>query len=350
MIRRLVLGVSVVSLGSVVAAVGCGGGSNPSGFGEDGGNGGSSSGGGQSTSSSGGTGLGNGDGGGTTLGVGDGGGTGNGCSAASQLVYVLSKGNAIYSFAPQTKAFTKISSLQCNAGSMSPNSMAVDREGNAWVNYASFDALGNPTAGSIFKVTIATGACAATNITLKSGWYQLGMGFSTVSATDTTDTLYVAATGSAAAAACLGFGGGGGGNTSAGLGSLDTVGGTLTAIGPFTGDLAGQSAELTGTGDGRLFGFFVDSPVKVAQIAKTSGATSNEVSMTGVACPQAWAFSFWGGDFYLYTSPDGTTDSTVTHYTTADGGIDTSYVSDTGMVIVGAGVSTCAPTTPPPVQ
>jgi hypothetical protein len=67
-----------------------------------------------------------------------------------------------------------------------------------------------------------------------------------------------------------------------------------------------------------------------------------------VQCPQAWAFSFWGGDFYLYTSPDGTTDSTVTHYTTGDGGIDTSYVNDTGMVIVGAGVSTCAPTTQPP--
>ncbi len=204
--------------------------------------------------------------------------------------------------------------------------------------------------GSIFKVTIATGACAATNITLTSGWYQLGMGFSTVSATDTTDTLYVAATGSASAAACIGLGGGGGGNTSNGLGSLDTDAGTLTPIGAFTGDLAGQSAELTGTGDGRLFGFFVDSPVKVAQIAKASGATSNEISMIGVACPQAWAFSFWGGDFYLYTSPDGTTNSSVTHYTTADGGIDTSYVSKAGFVIVGAGVSTCAPTKPPPVQ
>jgi hypothetical protein len=234
---------------------------------------------------------------------------------------------------------------------MTPNSMAVDREGNAWVNYVAANPItGKPTGGSIFKVTIATGDCAATNITLTSGWYQLGMGFSTVSATDTTDTLYVAATGSASAAACVGLGGGGGGTTSKGLGSLDTDAGTLTPIGVFTGDLAGQSAELTGTGDGRLFGFFVDSPVKVAQIDKGSGATSNEVSMTGVACPSAWAFSFWGGDFYLYTSPDGTTNSTVTHYTTADGGIDTSYVANAGFVIVGAGVSTCAPTTPPPVQ
>jgi hypothetical protein len=68
--------------------------------------------------------------------------------------------------------------------------------------------------------------------------------------------------------------------------------------------------------------------------------------MTGVQCPQAWAFSFWGGDFYLYTASSTTTSSTVTHYTTADGGIDTGYTT-AGFTIVGAGVSTCAPTTPP---
>jgi hypothetical protein len=282
------------------------------------------------------------------------GGNNSGCSAASQLVYVLTIDNQIYSFDPPSKAFTKISTLQCQADGMTPNSMAVDRLGNAWVNYVSTpDPLtGEPTSGAIYKVDIATGACTATNISLTDGWYQVGMGYSTASATDTTDTLYVTATNSSGSA-CAGGGGGlfGGGTTSAGLGTVDTTAGTLTPIGPFSGNLAGQSAELTGTGDGRLFGFFVLEPVEVAQIDKTSGATSNAVSMPTVSCPiEAWAFSFWGGDFYLYTSPDQTTPSSVTHYSTGDGGIDTEYVTNSGIVIVGAGVSTCAPTTQPPPQ
>jgi hypothetical protein len=285
--------------------------------------------------------------GGLITGVSDDAGTGsssNGCSAASQLVYVLSSSNEIYSFEPQTKVFTKISTLQCQAGSMTPNSMAVDRLGNAWVNYISASSFtGTPTAGAIFKVDIATGACAATNIALTSGWYQLGMGYSTASATDQTDTLYVASTGQGGLG-CIGLPGAG---SSPGLGIVDTAAGTLTPVGPFSGNLAGQSAELTGTGDGRLFGFFVLTPVQVAQITKTTGATPSPITMTGVTCPQAWAFSFWGGDFYLYTSPDGVTKSTVTHYTSADGGIDTGYVTNAGIVIVGAGVSTCAPTMPP---
>jgi hypothetical protein len=268
------------------------------------------------------------------------------CSAASQLVYVLSTDNDIYSFDPPTKVFTKVSSLQCNALGLTPNSMAIDRQGNAWVNYigAPDPFSGVVRSGAIFKVDIATGSCAPTNIPLTGGWYQVGMGYSTASATDQTDTLYVAATGN-------GSGCGGGQAPSAnspGLAIVDTTAGTLTPVGPFTGALAGQSAELTGTGDGRLFGFFVLSPVQVAQIDKTSGATPNPITMTGVQCPQAWAFSFWGGDFYLYTSPDVVTDSTVTHYTTANGAIDTNYVPDVGFVIVGAGVSTCAPTTSAP--
>jgi hypothetical protein len=68
--------------------------------------------------------------------------------------------------------------------------------------------------------------------------------------------------------------------------------------------------------------------------------------MTGVPCPWDFAFSFWGGDFYLYTSRENS-NSSVTHYTSADGGIDTNYVPDTGFSIVGAGVSTCAPTAQP---
>ncbi len=344
--RSLAFGISsavaVVAALAVSSVAACGGAPVPAAFSDDGSTGGTGTGGNDGGTLT----VSNDDGSSPILGVNDDGGGGtnsNGCSAASQLVYVLSISNDIYSFEPPTKAFTKISTLQCQAGSMTPNSMAVDRQGNAWVNYVSENQLtGEATGGAIFKVDIATGACTATNITLSSDWYQVGMGYSTVSATDQTDTLYVTATGGGGLG-CLGGLGGGGGATSPGLASINTDAGTLSPIGPFTGSLAGQSAELTGTGDGRLFGFFVLSPLQVAQIDKASGATSNSVTMTGVTCPEAWAFSFWGGDFYFYTAPSDNT--VVTHLATATATTTTSPML--GFTIVGAGVSTCAPTVPP---
>jgi hypothetical protein len=86
---------------------------------------------------------------------------------------------------------------------------------------------------------------------------------------------------------------------------------------------------------------------EIAPIDRATAATSTPISLRGVQCPWAFAFSFWGGDFYLYTSsPD--SDSSVAHFTSADGTLDTNYVADAGFTIVGAGASTCAPTTPPP--
>jgi hypothetical protein len=73
------------------------------------------------------------------------------------------------------------------------------------------------------------------------------------------------------------------------------------------------------------------------------------VTMTGVVPPMAWAFSFWGGHFYLYTSQGAGTGngSDVTDYDPVSGSINTSFMKGIGFDIVGAGVSTCAPTAPP---
>ena len=61
--------------------------------------------------------------------------------------------------------------------------------------------------------------------------------------------------------------------------------------------------------------------------------------------PLDWAFSFWGGHFYLYTSQQMGT--TVTDYDPSSGSINPSFMPNIGFDIVGAGVSTCAPTVPP---
>ena len=95
----------------------------------------------------------------------------------------------------------------------------------------------------------------------------------------------------------------------------------------------------------RLFGFFTTSPVRVAQIDKAAGAILSDMPVSGIPVPSAWAFSFWGGAFYLYTS-DGLSNSTVTRFDPTTKTVDTSYVLTAPAIIDGAGVSTCAPLKP----
>ncbi len=128
--------------------------------------------------------------------------------------------------------------------------------------------------------------------------------------------------------------------------------GVLTRIGGFSGALQGRNAELTGTGDGRLYGFFTTTPVQVAQIDKSTGAITSTRMLPTVETPDDWAFSFWGGAFYLYTSPSQSSHpertSNVTLYRPSDDTVDPAYMVNVGFRIVGAGVSTCAPIAPPP--
>lgn len=325
--RGLIRGCSVAFLLSVA----CGGASDQKGFSSP--DGGSSSGSG-SGGSGGGSGSGSGSGG--LLGNEDGGGsTNNGCSgAATDFVYVLSAENDLYSFAPNAKTFSKIGALGCQT-TMQPNSMAVDRNATAYVNYVATGPAGLDTAGAIYQVSTTDASCTGPVMTMPQGWYRVGMGYSTSAVGSTSEILYVDGVGN-------GVAGGG-----AGLGLVDFGKGTVGPIGPFTGQLAGQNAELTGTGSGDLYGFFTTTPVYVAQIDKSSGATMTPVPMTGVQTPNDWAFSFWGGHFYLYTSDGqpGDGGSNVTDYDPVSGSINTTFMTQIGFDIVGAGVSTCAPTT-----
>jgi hypothetical protein len=329
--RRAVVLSSIV----IAAAVGCS--ATPTGITFTGSSSGSPGGTGGSTGGTGGhTGL----GGGFSSGSGTGNSTGSGqpgCTMAAELVYVLSTDNHLWSFEPGKKQFIDIGVLGCNvqAGAQ-PNSMAVDRNADAWVNYVTSNGLGTDTAGWVYKVSTKDASCEATpTFTLPSAsWYRLGMGFSTDAVGGTAETLYVAGTGMV------------GSSNSPGLGKLNFTTKSLVPINQFTGDplLTGQSAELTGTGDARLFGFFTTSPVRVAQMDKSAKILS-DMPVNGVPTPMAWAFSFWGGAFYLYTS-DGISQSTVTRFDPTTKSVDTSYVLTAPTVIDGAGVSTCAPLQP----
>lgn len=250
-----------------------------------------------------------------------------GCSEEAKLVYVVSAERDLYSFTPNKGLFTKIGTLRCPAGGAEPSSMAVDRSGTAWVNYVD---------GSLFKVSTKDASCTATPFAPgQHGFVRFGMAFATDSPSSTKETLYVAGNDDA-------------GSFGSGLAKIDLGTFTLSPLGQYSGALRGLGAELTGTGDGRLFGFFTSEPnATLAQLDAKIGATSGNKPLNGVSTGNFWAFSFWGGDFWFYT---GTTDapSTVTRLkTSGDGSLTIAKQDVGGFSIVGAGVSTCAPTTPP---
>lgn len=328
-------------LGLVVVLAACGSPTAGYNFGTDGPSGSSSGG---SGSSSGGTSSGSSSGGllgdaGLGMPGGDGG-TGSNCVAgAGTFIYVISEDNNLYTFDPtmfpSAQAFTLVGAVTCNTSGV--NSMAVDRSATAWVNFND---------GTISKVTTtAPVTCTPTSFTAGQAGFTgaLGMGFSVDATGSNVETLFVSDNGGPGGTCnaatpgpgCMGKG----------LGTIDIATMTLTPLGAYTGTAAGYNAELTGTGDGRLFGFFTTSPGSYGQIDKTTGqtATPPPTAVPSVnASTGGYAFSFWGGDFYFYTAPKDNT--VVTHLTTSTGTTATS--PELSFTIVGAGVSTCAPTAP----
>jgi hypothetical protein len=262
------------------------------------------------------------------------------CGPEAKLIYVLDDIEVLHSFdpslLPSPSAFQTIGPINCAAafggGAWgAANSMAIDHLAVAWVT---------DHAGHLGRVSTTDGSCTPT--TYRPG--QAGIDFDTVGmgfAGDVdagTETLYVVDDSQGPVA-----------TTNRGLARIDLTSLQLTEIGPFDGTLAGRSAELTGTGDGRLYGFFPGSPSTIAQIDPTSGHVVSSVDLPGVVVTSggalAYAFSFWGGVFYTYlSSGTGTTD--VAAYDPSSGAT-TTVLSQIGFRILGAGVSTCAPTAPP---
>lgn len=248
------------------------------------------------------------------------------CSEENKDIYVIAEDNTFYLFHPPTLEFKNKGLLSCPTGGATPTSMAVDRAGFAWVRHSD---------GSVWKVNTKDLSCDPTNFVPQTeAFLKFGMGFATETKGGSTEQLYVSD------------------SDGAGLAKINTTTHTLSFIGPYTGELAGTTSELTGTGDGKLYGFFVTQPAQVAEISKATGDIIKATPLPGVFAGTAWAFSFYGGDFYIYTAapngglPQDQKGSDVTRYRPSDGTIEI-VKKALGFRIVGAGVSTCAPTTTP---
>jgi hypothetical protein len=239
--------------------------------------------------------------------------------AGSTLIYVITQTNTLYSFYPPTATFsTVIGNIACPSTS-TPFSMAVARSGIAYVVFSD---------GELFEVDTqaATLPCRPTGFVSGQGGFapRFGMGFSRDPA-GPGETLYVASASS-----------GNGGPPQ--LARIDTTTFQLSIVGNLTPSI--NDAELTGTGAGDLFGFYsTANGSEIAQIDKGNAMVTGYAPLPGVVQGTGWAFAYWGGDFYTFTAPGGST--VVTRYRPSDQSVV--LVASIGEVVVGAGVSTCAP-------
>jgi hypothetical protein len=241
--------------------------------------------------------------------------------AASTFIYVITEMNNLYSFYPPDAVFSLVGTIACPAAAGStPFSMAVDRKGIAYIVFS--------PSGELFRVSTATAACEPTGFVSGQGGFSttFGMGFSQNSG-DAGETLYVA------------------GDAVPALATIDVNTFQLNQVGPFNPSIT--MAELTGTGAGALFGFWEPRDAMgvpgndsaIVQIDKNTAEVTNSSTLPGVEQGSGWAFGFWGGDFYTFTAPGGS--SVVTQFNPNTGSVI--QVAQTDEIIVGAGVSTCAP-------
>jgi hypothetical protein len=262
--------------------------------------------------------------GGEDLTVGVGGGTGggavDGCDDATKgSIYILGQDKQFARFEPETQALTVLGTLSCpgQAGFSTTFSMSVDRKGIAWVLFAD---------GQIYHVDTKTVACTATGFApCQAGFCTFGMGFVADTSGSEEETLHVSGV--------YNFGGG------VGLAKIDATSLVLTPVADYD-LLPGGGAELTGTGDARLYGYFQDDPVKLAEIDKSNAKILFLTNLIDIPPGGSWAFAFWGGSFYIMTS------TAIRKYEPTSQ-ITTLINGNVGFNIVGAGVSTCAPVEEP---
>jgi hypothetical protein len=80
----------------------------------------------------------------------------------------------------------------------------------------------------------------------------------------------------------------------------------------------------------------------IAEVDPTTATVIAEDTLPGIIQGAGWAFGFWGGDFYTFTT-DAVTDPTTRVHQFDPTMKTITQVATLADTVVGAGVSTCAP-------
>lgn len=256
------------------------------------------------------------------------------CAPGSELIYTVDSDDGLYRFDPRTHEFTFVGILDCPAGAALPGfgdgpshpfSMAVDRHGRARVLYGS---------GELFNVDTQTASCLPTEHEPGAGGFDLfGMAYVSDGPGSSQERLFIA----------------GGAVGDLGSGRLASLTGPSPVV---LGSMSEHEfgAELTGNGNGELFAYWPGGESEVARLDKTTGGIDERWSLPRLqATPSGWAFAHWGGRAFVFISTMDARGEVTSQILRFDpegaGGAGDSVVvvADVGRVIVGAGVSTCAP-------
>lgn len=231
------------------------------------------------------------------------------CEGVSDLVYVIDRNEqALHLFNPVDGSFSFHGALDCGPFTGTPASMSVSRNGYAYVRYGD---------NSVYAVHLETMHCEETTYTQNFGAF--GMGYATTHASTWEDELYVA--------------------NSNQLAKLNTDTWSLAPL----GNLPSQ-AELTGNGQGELWAILpLETPATLARLDKVDAQILQNIPLPAFPDPygiDTFAFATWGGDFWLFVRSYGFGNSTNV-YRVQESGDFTLIVEDSGLNLVGAGVSTC---------
>lgn len=249
-------------------------------------------------------------------------------------IFLLSSSGPLWTYDPKLNSFEFLGVPDCGLD-LSMFSMAVDRDGFAWVMF-------QDPPGTLRKVDLADPSkCTDPGYVPGQDNAELfGMAFVSNSADDPCDRLY--------------------GNTKflwnpmaegPGIGNMLTLNPDSLLI-EWLGPTNYNGGELTGTGDGRLFLFGGKNPAKLTEYDKSDATEIATLPLPGLEKTDAFAMAFFAGDFYIFTESSGWgSPSKVTRLDYDDS--DNNGVQDLETVyptaplrVVGAGVSTCAPYLP----
>jgi hypothetical protein len=244
-------------------------------------------------------------------------------------IFVLSQSAQLWKFYPKNNTLELLGQIGCDLPP-STFSMAVDRLGFAWVQYAD---------GQLRKVDV-TNVAKCTNpgfVANQQGVTNFGMAFVSNSEFDACDQIF--------------------GDQYTGIPEGQAVA-DFFRIDPMTlqivklGKANFGTAEVSGTGDGRVFLFAANgADTQLVEVDRANGSLISSIPLPGVKLGGGWAFAAFAGDFYFFTDGGNDGKSEVTHidYDDSDnnGKQDiTVVINNAPLKVVGAGVSTCAPTAP----
>ncbi|MBQ9243502.1 MAG: hypothetical protein IJ165_09850 [Proteobacteria bacterium] len=247
----------------------------------------------------------------------------NNCALDAQFIYLVDDSYNLIKFNPGSPTEDYLSILfslrNCHT-SATPFSMAVDRDANAWVLYQD---------STLVKVNIATQACTyVTQFNANgSGLSLFGMAFSLDAIGAKTDTLFI-----------------GDQATYGNFGKIDTAAMTYTRLATFP-NYYEKTPELTGTGHAKLYAFAPGIYTQhISEIDKATGNVITDYQVPGAGNSiNAWAFAHWGGYYFMFETVG--SNNKILRFDPNTQQTDT-FMEYTPYRVVGAGVSTCAPTVP----